>query len=227
MDSSFILFCHKCGRSGGVGGHYRKGLEAPTGPRKRLPAAWEYRVGEFPVAVKVWLNQCRVPWDVLSEEGVRYDTANKILQFTIWGGTGDTRVAAGRINRRFSKEAGPKYISTGVRSRLFRTDSTTVVAVEDYLSALQVVRAGFNALFLGGTRCSSDCVSALLEGNAQGEPFNEAVIYLDNDNPAVRQSQRELARTLGMYLSTRVIRETRDPKELTIDELRSVIDGNV
>jgi len=118
---------------------------------------------------------------------------------------------------------GPKYISTGERWKLFRTDSTTVVAIEDYLSALQVVRAGFNALLLGGTRCSSDCVSALLEGNAQGDSFQEVMIYLDNDNPAVRQSQRDIARTLGMYLSTRVIRETRDPKELTIDELREVL----
>jgi len=217
------VYCHKCGGSGGSGGTYRPGLVSKPVTHKRLPASWEYRIKEFPVAVKVWLNKCRVPWDVLSEEGVRYDTANRILQFTIWGGTGDTRVATGRINRRFSEIEGPKYISTGIRSWLRRTDCRTVVVVEDYLSALQVFCAGFNALLLGGTRLSSDSVQALLEGNAQGEPFEEAVIYLDNDNPAVRQSQRELHRTLGMYFKTRVIRETRDPKELTIDELRSVI----
>jgi len=219
----YLLHCHKCGGSGSSGGIYRQGLDATPVTSKRLPAAWEYRIGEFPVPVKIWLNKSRVPWDKLSEEGVRYDTANEVLQFSIWGGTGETRTPTGRINRRFSEAEGPKYISTGVRWRLFRTNSTTVVVVEDYLSALQVVRAGFNALFLGGTRCSSDCLQALLEGNAQGEPFKEAVIYLDNDNPAVRQSQRDIARTLGMYLKTRVIRETRDPKGLTIDELRRVL----
>jgi hypothetical protein len=78
--------------------------------------------------------------------------------------------------------------------------------------------AGYDSLFLGGTRLTDDCLSELLKGN-----WARVIIYLDNDNPDVRQCQRDIQRALSLYFPVEIIRESRDPKELTTEELQEVI----
>ena len=221
---ALVVYCHKCGGSGAAGGDYRPGLEQESvGKRERLKPDWQYRVSDWPVTVKGWLNKSRVPVQELESLGVRYDAANEVLQFTIWSEAGGVRTPAGRFNRAFGKGwDGPKYLSFGQRSWLRRTDGGTVVVVEDYLSCAQCCLAGCGSLFLGGTRLSGDSLSALLESH-KASPIDEVIILLDNDNEEVRRLQRELYTTLSLYFTTRVIRSDTDPKGLEIDELKELV----
>ncbi len=221
-NGAWVLHCFKCGGSGATGGVYRPGLEQePVGKREYKKPAWEYRLEEFPVPVKLWLNKCAVSQDALREARIRYDTINEVLQFTIWG---PDETPKGRINRLFSKAEGPKYLCSGQRTWLRCTVSSTLVAVEDYLSGLQCYLAGYSSVSLGSTRMPSHVLSELLAGNTlTGKPFSRVVIFLDNDNPDVRKSARTLSNTLSLYFKVEVVREKRDPKELTLEELRGIL----
>lgn len=219
-DTGLVVFCHKCNGTGGSGGVYRRDDTAPkVGKASYKKSDWEYRYSEWPIAVKVWLNRCKVDNEIYERMGVRYDRANERLQFPIYGDEAAPGTVTGRINRNFAENAGSKYISTGQRWWLRCTDSQYVVVAEDWLSATQATCAGLCSVLLGGTRLSSDCLSALLE-SCEGKTI---VIYLDNDNPDVRRLQRVLYNTLAMYFEVVVIRETRDPKELTYEELQMVV----
>jgi hypothetical protein len=217
-SDSLVVYCHKCNGTGGTGGTYDPTEAKPSGNRIWKKPDWEYRVREFPVQVKVWLGGQWVTNNDLEALGVRYDTANESLQFTVWGEEGETRAAAGRINRQYSKDATSKYICSGQRSWLRCTSSTTLVLVEDYLSCVQAGMAGYSAMLLGGTRLTDDSLSSIL-----AHKWERIVVYLDNDNPDVRKSQRDIYRTLSFYYPVVVLREDRDPKELTVTELQELI----
>jgi hypothetical protein len=220
-DGGLLMYCHKCQGNGSYGGEYRPGLERErSGIVERKPPDWSYRITDWPVKVKLWLNRCAVSHTVLEKLKVRYDRSNSELQLTIWGEDG---TPTGRINRSFSGEDGPKYVSYGQRTWLRRTDSPTLVVVEDYLSATQTEQAGFNSLLIGGTRVPDHCIPELVEGNANGEGFNRVVIWLDNDNPAVRESRRRIKAQLEWYFPVEVIRLQRDPKTYTTSELKEIL----
>ena len=101
-------------------------------------------------------------------------------------------------------------------------DNTRLILVEDVLSAIRVAEY-VDALVLCGTNMNSNLLV-----NALNKSYDHIKIFLDNDNPMVKKSQRKIQRRLDsidFHTDTTVVENDVDPKEMSSDRLCEVIYG--
>lgn len=91
-----------------------------------------------------------------------------------------------------------------------------MVIVEDYISAVKVSLAGYNALCLYGSNLGSvDHVKA-----------GRVVIWLDNDNRQIKLKQHAIRERILQFNSNCDTIRLTDAKDYTIDQIRDILNGN-
>jgi hypothetical protein len=122
----------------------------------------------------------------------------------------------------------PKYLSykNGVPLSHFLTrDSRTLVVVEDMLSAIRVADLGWHVYVLCGTHADHMRLAEYLNKH----DISKVSVWLDNDNPHVRQAARKIAdfvQLLGVTETVLITREV-DPKRHTDTELRHLLGNSI
>lgn len=96
--------------------------------------------------------------------------------------------------------------------------SSTVILVEDVLSALRVSALGWDALALCGTELHPEAANFILT-----EGYKRAIVFLDGDNPTVQMKTRTIAKKLS-WLSTTIIETGQDPKNYPDSQLAEILD---
>lgn len=100
---------------------------------------------------------------------------------------------------------------------------TTLVLVEDYISALKVVNGTdtCDSLPLLGCNLTKGTLQSILTGG-----YEKVQVALDNDNNEVRRSQAKIVRELSAYLPVRSVLLDKDPKKYLYAELEELFDND-
>jgi len=232
-DGNIFAYCHRCGKSGNYGSPYhtsRKDKKGHSGRGTTSPTDTErsqgYKRSRSDMATwseeaRSWILSCGLSRREVIANAIRYDKEIDGIYLTVFNGTADI----GYILRRFNY-AGPKYINDFDNDASPRicvprpvVASSTVVLVEDILSAIKVGRQ-YAAIALLGTGCDIRSINWLIKN------YKRFIIFLDDDNKIVKRQQRVLKNTLGMLGESRIITGVgKDPKHLSNSELREIIDG--
>jgi len=231
---SVLAYCHNCGE-GTVVPTNRYRVTAPANEQVSVnsadinPEDWEADP-RFPcllgLQAEVWLTNKKIMVDAptLNKYGVRWNDEHDEIIIPIRG-TYSAPLVVGYQSRNIHN-VGSKYktsmfnktqpICTFIPAS---SDCRTTVIVEDYISGVACCEAGFNAVVLYGTHCSSDKLFWLDTSDA-------IIVWLDNDNDTVDKHADTIFRTLKMICPTRSIRRSREssePKHLSKTEIKSVL----
>ena len=232
-DGNIFAYCHRCGKSGNYGSPYhtaRKDKKGHSSSGSPSPSSRQRAQGYSRSSsdMSTWSEEARrfiFKAGLSSREGVanaiRYDKEIDGVYLTVFNGT----ETIGYILRRFNY-SGPKYINdfdhdTGPRIFVPQpvVASSTVVLVEDILSAIKVGRQ-YAAVALLGTGCNIETTKWLISN------FKRFIIFLDDDNKIVKRQQRVLKNTFDVLGEAKIITGVgKDPKHLSNSELREIIDG--
>lgn len=96
------------------------------------------------------------------------------------------------------------------------TGSSTVVLVEDALSALRCSEI-CDSIGMLGVHLSPAMLRAIMD-----KRYTEAVVFLDGDNAQVKLAARKLVTRLP-FLRTKLVETGKDPKEYSKEELECLI----
>lgn len=236
-DGTFaVAYCHHCGLSGShkLDG---AGCESPSStldwsrPIKRLvslpldvmsdPEDWG--TSTEGMDARAWLLSY-VGEDIARDSAICWSEFNKGLVFPYF----HEGNLVGYQLRKFPASADSKYITVGIKDApytdpfLTRHTTTGIPAlaiVEDYVSALWVsANTTLDALPLRGTRLTKTMRAAIVKYYA------DVVVALDNDTPKVKEAQAKIVRELSGYCNVRTLFLNKDPKDMSIAEIRAEFD---
>lgn len=227
-----LAYCHNCGLSGSysedVFGHlqakknsghaFGRGRRSYTG----LPKDCETSPTEWTSAARAWVFKFGFRDSEVESAGITYSPSldRVVLPCTVDG------EEFGYQSRRLSvHDPKPKYLTEAKKRPLFSTykcqDTTIIhpplVICEDILSALKSSRFADSVALLTSTP-NNNVISWIVN---QG--YTKFIVFLDNDNRQVRESQRKLRDRLSVFGEVEVILADRDPKEHTNQELRGLL----
>ena len=120
--------------------------------------------------------------------------------------------------RNVYKNDKPKYISLGTSKygSVWAYGFGNTVFVEDILSAIKVVQSGYRAVSCLGTKITSQHINQTL-----GCPYG--LLWFDPDDSGKRATKQAIKLAGMSETSIRVVQCDREPKELSIFEIREVI----
>lgn len=108
------------------------------------------------------------------------------------------------------------YLRTGHRSY----ENTTLVIVEDILSAIRVGKTHRCIALLNSRRDLSEILQVVSE-------HDRVVVWLDNDNAKVKYNARRMTRELELHCpNVLLVTKYDDPKHQTDERIMEVIDGH-
>ena len=224
-DGAKLLgYCHHCGQSGswslGRQSYIRKRSKTKVVRNLYLPSDFTTNPDKCHVKANVWYNK----YGITREEREHYNLGwsdkwkRAILPIYQHG-----ELIAFQARRLLDNDDGPKYLTRKLQGhdRPFFTGGwgehlafDTMVMVEDILSAIKVGRQ-FTTTAILNAIISQDMVTGVLRYKP-----SRVVVWLDDDNPSVRQSQRLIMRRIAPYADVqRVTGIGRDPKELNDDQV--------
>jgi len=246
-DDSIIAYCHHCGKRGvskldGVRnistfrsnkGTLKKGVSRDL----KLPSDFEKDSSKWPMKARAWPMKYGITKEELHDNSIGYseyfgrivlptfDEKGKLSQFQtrkIDGLMGtstfqretkyDTYIKQGSTS--FQRLFNPKYIGSDPS----RLSMDTLCIVEDSLSAIKCNRY-IPTIALNGTSLDDKCILKVVKN------YSSFIIFLDNDNPQVKKSQRKLKKKLELVCKGKVtiIYSDKDPKELSNKELQEIL----
>lgn len=221
-----IGYCHHCQLSGvhGAGrrNYIRTRNNTVTDRPIRLPADLCLHPDDCHVKFNVWMGKYGITAAERQEFMLGWSPSLKRGIIPVYMNEG---LVAYQERRILDEDDGPKYLTTRskrVKHPMFQCgqyiEGGTMVLTEDILSAVKVGRVA-NATALMGTHLPDESLSYILRNKP-----DKVLIWLDDDNPTVRASQRKILRRIGAFVEChRVLGIGRDPKELSNDELTEVI----
>lgn len=116
---------------------------------------------------------------------------------------------------------GPKYVLKYTDKykggALLKQGSSTLVIVEDMLSAIRYHRLGVDVLCLLGSSITDERLVTILG-------YKRYIVHLDNDNRQIKMKQNKLHNTLNFFHETTVIKGACDPKHMTDAQLQEILD---
>ena len=231
MDGSIVCYCHHCGGTG----YYQDGKKVYTrrtvhvqkkGTFTEIPKGGTTRLADWSVLAKVWINKAHIGQKLIRQYGLQSFSNDDSVMIPIMNEGKLCRL----IKRSFDPDL-PKYLTLmhdnfhNANAYVFHSragDNTRLILVEDVLSAIRVAEY-VDALVLCGTNMNSNLLV-----NALNKSYDHIKIFLDNDNPMVKKSQRKIQRRLDsidFHTDTTVIENDVDPKEMSSDRLCEVIYG--
>ncbi len=232
VENGILAFCHHCSEKGFVrekrGGErlsrWFDKTKAVVPPRHSISLEIE---DEIPMLGKLWLHKyhCSYSADYASEyfRGVRSNPQQIALKLF------DTNNNNSGWQVRNLDGSTPKYITqylntTVGSSSWFSNDSDTLVITEDYLSAFRVYRdTSFSSLALLRTSISDRTLQEIYQ-----KEFVKIKIWLDPDEAGIvgrEKALRKLSYFLPLSTKVQVVVETKEPKQLTPEQLRKVLCG--
>ena len=227
-DGSLLFFCHHC-QSGAA----KHGKKRYIRDRPMVQTAWDLKLpadmkpgSTMHVSGTAWLYRYSI---TLAERelyniGWSETVGRVILPVYDQAGT----LTAYQARRVLPHDHMPKYLTSknkGCRFPLFlgtkQTKTDTVVLTEDILSAIKVGRQCQAAALLG-VNLTRDNRNALL-----AEGFTKFVVWLDDDNPAVRKAQRDIVRSIEPFATVvKVTGHTCDPKDMQDEQIKSILQAH-
>lgn len=197
--------CFSCGK------HVRLGV-----PRKFLIAQSKTKDGteinltdEIPNEYVKWLLKYRIFKSDIELTGIKYDLISKRLMLPL-----GNNAYQGRSNTE-----SPKYWTFGDKAPVFFGTGSTVVLVEDWLSAYRIGKIT-SAVTLLGTSIPLRLLMTLVDN------YGRIVLWLDPDNAGIT-AMHKIRKKLELLTpkSIDIIRSDKDPKDYSDDEIRSYLGG--
>lgn len=228
-DEALLGMCHHCGQSGGwkLGrkSYIRRKATTKTVRKLYLPRDHVTSSDECHVLANVWFNRYGITQEERDHYGLGWSGYWKRAILPVWQGG---QLVAFQARRLLPEDDGPKYLTRKLEGyeRPFFTggwgdsslDFSTMVVVEDILSAIKVGRYCTTTAILNGT-LSQEVVAGVLRFKP-----TRVVVWLDDDNPAIRQSQRRIMRRVAPYADVyRINNIGADPKELSGEQIAATL----
>jgi hypothetical protein len=222
--------CHHCGQGGswclGRQSYIRRRKTHKSVQKLYLPRDFTTDPAECHVLANVWFNKYGITDEEREHYNLGWSEQWKRAILPIWQGG---QLIAYQARRLLPGDEGPKYMTRRLESagRPFFTGGwgedlgfDTMVIVEDILSAIKVGRYVTTTAILTGAM-SQEIVAGVLRYKPK-----RVVVWLDDDNPAIRQSQRRILRRIAPYADVhRVTGVGADPKELTGNQITMTLRG--
>jgi hypothetical protein len=225
-----LLYCHHCGCKGvhstGRRSYIKRRQHNKVVRNLYLPRDFTTDPAECHVLANVWYNKYGITLEEREHYQLGWSDTWKRAILPIWQGG---ELVAFQARRLLPQDDGPKYLTRKLAGwdRPFFTGGwgehlafDTMAVVEDILSAIKVGRLITTTAILNAT-FSDEMVKATLRYNPE-----RVVVWLDDDNPAVRQSQRRIMRRIAPYANvSRITGVGKDPKELDEDQIGILLRG--
>lgn len=226
-DGSLLFYCHHCGK-----GASKHGKKRYIRDRQPTQVTWDLRLPydltrkDMHVVAHAWLYKYGITDEELRLYGIGWsETVGRVI-LPVYDQAGT--LTAYQSRRVLPHDHMPKYLTDknkGCRFPLFlgtkQTSTTTVVLTEDILSAIKVGRQCQAAALLGVNLTRENRNALLAEG------FTKFVVWLDDDNAAVRHAQRKIMRSIEPFADVvKVTGHTCDPKEMSDEQIKSILQAN-
>ncbi|MCP4901932.1 MAG: hypothetical protein GY906_33630 [bacterium] len=235
-----LAFCHHCGQKGILTGDQsfirRGGQNLLIEKDLHLPPDLTFEPTKQPVEHIMWLHQHGID-DMtrrLYDIGWSEHWGRTILP--VYGDEG--KLLAFQRRNVLRGDFGPKYLTTRLahiknpvfrapRSELAERKPGILVLTEDILSSIKIDKAGFYSWSLLGTYMTNSVVDEIAAAQ-----FDQVIIWLDDDNEAVRRSQKVMRRKISQIADARIMRhrdlsirkeDKSDPKMFTPNEIHTAI----
>lgn len=221
-DNSYLFYCHHCGNRGSLKYHGLLRIEevakdttvtTRSSAVELLTALDKHRHGVF--TIDFWSLDAKLWWYKYN-----LDTYDAVLHHVQYNNVDDRlwlKVADGLWQGRGFRDAAKKmkYYTVGdiTASKVFVMNSrSTVMLVEDVVSAYKCAKAGINVLPLLGTTLRSHHLS-LVKG------YDRVIIYMDNDT-AGQKAAVNIYKELSPYSNDLDVIHAAQPKERPLEELK-------
>jgi hypothetical protein len=236
-ERGWIYHCFHCGDAGGVlmdksttGSTAPRNEDSTTGVRSNhnsnrprtwtLPADATATWSDFSVHARSWLRQY-ITVDEVRDNGILYSDRLSRVLFPV---RSTTNLIGYQTSRLLSTDNKPKYLTyVNDRENFYLVlscssgVSTSVVVVEDFLSAVVCSRYCDSAALMGTSM--KDTLLARLAGR-----YDKYLIFLDDDNDQVRAAQRKIQRRLQCFGNAVILSGTgKDPKDCDDVTLRGLL----
>lgn len=240
-----VAYCHHCGKKGKhTDNKFVKNIydfettDDSTGVKKvLLPYDTNFDIREWPTIVKLWPLKYGITLEEIKSNGIGYSKYYSSIVLPIY----DTSTRLLGVTRRYfnRKETEgetraddssiPKYVKVlekhGRHLHLLKApddtlprESNCIVLVEDLLSGIKCARVMDCGVLNGTSILDKDL--AYISKN-----YDEAIIFLDDDNAMVRANMLKYKRIFDLTLpkGSRIIRTSKDPKEYETQELKGIL----
>lgn len=232
-DGSINALCHNCQRKGYYKDkEYHRSLSTLLAKKNntegsvtevQLPDDVTRELDKFPPKALVWLYKARLTNEEIEQYDICYSPYYNRVILPVYDEKGDIIFWQGRS---IDLQKDPlKYFSSRAKKDevlFYATERTgdTVVIVEDVLSAIRVGRSMPSVCSMGVSMSQQQLMHI-------ASNFNNAVIFLDDDNPTVRKRQLLIKRDLLSLMNSVKIHHSEgiDPKEYNDEDLKEILDG--
>ncbi|ANU79089.1 hypothetical protein Andromeda_14 [Pseudomonas phage Andromeda] len=227
-ETKWSAYCHRCGNFPPVfkplptlqerveAAERERQVEQAVAVDTRPPQPAVYDMAEWPLEARVWLFKAGLSHDEVSRSGAYFHPPTRRVVFPVFE---DGRLTFWQARRIFGTTAA-KYLSQpgGRESTLpLFGGGSSIVLVEDLLSAYKIGTAGCKSLCLMGTKLLPIARAYLIKNP---QPVG---IWLDPDGPG-RNAAAEIKNQLLMFgIESFDICTERDPKFHSKSEIRNVI----
>jgi len=225
-----LAYCHHCGRGGSFNTASSANIESAKSryrPKHSAKQKLVYRpessstdISGWPSRARAWLYRYGITNKEIKDYGIFYNPTNMRVGIPVFGADG---IRAIQYRKIFDKpyDEGPKYYTvTGTDVPIYRSrnwsNSSTVVLCEDAISAIKCGRFLPSAALVG-TYLNDKHINELVTN------YDTFLIFLDDDNPAVRLQQLVLKNRLSVFGEARIIHTDKDPKEYSNEALSRIL----
>ncbi len=232
-DYNVIAYCHNCSLGGGSRGTHRYRTAGipdalPKEPEKVDMSGEQFTDDprKWPFAMEDWLRSMGMDLTYAKECGIVYDTIERRICIPKFDREGEL---VQYQSRRLFDDGTPKYLTykekdkfihDPVRGRKYMPKNNTCIVVEDMISALRCAKLGYDAVPLFTS--TMDERTRLTIANQYGT----ILVWLDNDNPTVRNHANHIGRALKMLdprTRVEVVHNIREPKLFKDNEIDDIV----
>lgn len=228
IDNGVLAYCHHCGKRGSYWEAFARVMankKASSYASKKflgtVPKDTCYRIEEWPSPARVWLRRYGITDKEVVEKGIGYsERYRRVVLPCEYGG----KLRGYQLRKVWDNDDNPnKYLTFGEKPLFWYGKPSgkfsTLIVVEDIISGIKCSRF-FPTLALLGSSLQDDLLSSIIHWQ-----YDHYIIFLDDDNTQVRKSQVVIKNKLSLLGKTKLIKDIgKDPKELSHDELKILLD---
>lgn len=191
---------------------------ASAGNFAELPLPEDAREEEWPAPVYAWISKSGLTKKIIKHEQFLWSDEEQVLyipvrQLNELKGYAIKHFAG---SLRYMNQTLDKSTFFGYYRRALDKPGESVVVVEDVLSGLRC-REVCDSIVCLGTSIRDSAVCLIMQ-----QKYKQAFIFLDADNPTVKQAARRIAKKLS-FLAVKIIETGKDPKYHSKQEIEELI----
>jgi len=219
-DGTYGAKCHRCGATGFSKAGKPSGFKSVPKSKKvryEIPEDTEYDWAKWPVKSIAYVNKFGFDMSTTARYGIGFSHEMDRLIFPATNlamkSPGWQAKSFGTGTRYITSTRFPQYMYT----HLYNPEGTkAVIITEDLFSAIRA-RDVLSSFAVLGTGISDQMISELRQY------YDTFYIWLDNDNPIVKEAQLKMANKLSLFGTAVVIKSDKEPKECTPEEIKDVL----